>query len=159
MGQLIKKTDAQLQQDVLHELRSAAIVRELSVVVLFGLIAWAIGTATMWMTFWLASVKTGFAVRAIVAPIAFYLVSIQYFHRRHALRALFAAMLFACVELAADGAVALVVDARVYDIPRSLLGTWLPAALVLLVTWLTGIAMEQETSRDEAKWNERDSLP
>ena len=104
----------------------------------------------MWLTFWAASLRTGFAVRSIVVVVLFHLVSMEYFRRRSALGPLFVAMMFAGIEVMADGAVALEVGTRLYDIPRSMLGTWLPAALVLLVTWVTGIGMGQRTPPDEA---------
>ena len=127
---------------------ASAVVRELAVAVVLALVAWAVGTASMWLTFWVASVNTGFAVRGLIVPVAFYLVSVEYFLRRRALAPLLVAVTFTCVALMADAAVAFAFGARVYDIPRSLLGTWLPAAATLVVTWMTGIGTARPKASD-----------
>ncbi|HEY8077306.1 MAG TPA: hypothetical protein VIF62_24440 [Labilithrix sp.] len=96
-----------------------------------------ISAAAMSIALWTAPVATAaLAAHAIVVPVVFGLVATVYFRRDAPLRPAVAGVVFALLVLALDIATRALLR-RTFDV---VLGTWLPAYVALLATWITGLA-------------------
>jgi hypothetical protein len=76
----------------------------------------------------------------VVAPAFFLVASLAYFRRGSALPSVAAAALFAFVGVVFTLATAVTVPERGMASLHSVTGTWLPLALVFVVTWGVGLA-------------------
>jgi len=78
---------------------------------------------------------------AIAAPLIFAAVAKHYFGARGARGALPVALAFTAIVAALDLAVVAALIQRSFAMFSSTAGTWLPLALIFLVTWATGAIM------------------
>src|ERR1019366_8769167 len=77
---------------------------------------------------------------AIAAPIIFVVVSAVYFCWFGGTGPAATAATFVAVVILLDVFVIALLVEKSFDMFRSVLGTWLPFALIFLATWLTGLA-------------------
>ena len=103
-----------------------------------GAAGWALCVATMGLLLAVAGTGTALLLHALAAPIVFTAVSTRYFRLRGARAALPTALTFAGVTAALDLVVVAGLAQRSLATFASPLGTWLPLALIFLVTWITG---------------------
>jgi hypothetical protein len=125
--------------------------RETSMAALFALAGWTIAAAVESVAYWSGSLHTAFAVHAVASVVIFALVAFVYFRRPEALPPATTAALFALITLGLDLLAGSVFTGRGYDPARSLQGTWLPAALVLLTMWILGIGAGEPAERGPRK--------
>ncbi len=115
--------------------------RALGVLLLHALAIWAACAATIGIGTAVTSMEATLMVHAAAAPAFAAGVSAVYFHRPdHASPLLTAAVVLAFIALVDAIVVALLVQ-RSLDMFRSVLGTWLPFALILAATATTGWAL------------------
>ncbi len=115
--------------------------RALGVLLLHASVLWAACAATIGIGRAVTSLETTLVAHAAAAPVLAAAVSVLYFRRPDRLPPLVAA----CVVLAWIAVVDLFLVAltieRSLDMFRSVLGTWLPFALIFAATAATGWAM------------------
>lgn len=106
-----------------------------------ALALWVLCGATMGLGLRVASLDTALAVHAVAAPVFATLVSWLYFARFGAARPLVVASWFLAFIVAVDFLVVALLVNRSLDMFRSLIGTWIPFALIFAATLATGAAV------------------
>jgi hypothetical protein len=83
--------------------------------------------------------QTALIIHAIAAPIFFVLLSTNYFKRFHYTTPLQTALLFVGIVIGLDFFVVALLILRSTEMFTSLLGTWIPFALIFASTYMTGL--------------------
>jgi menaquinone-dependent protoporphyrinogen oxidase len=115
--------------------------RSLPRLVLHGAIGWAACAATMAALLAATTLTVALVAHAIVAPLVFAAVARHYFRGRGARDPLPTALAFVAIVALLDLVVVGGLVQRSLVLFTSLVGTWLPFALVFLVTWAVGELM------------------
>ena len=112
--------------------------RAMGVLLLHAVVIWAACAAVMGIGMAVTSLERALAVHAVAAPLVASAVSAFYF-RRHGYTSPFltASIVLATIMLVDFFLVALIIN-RSLDMFRSVLGTWLPFALIFVATAATG---------------------
>jgi hypothetical protein len=110
-----------------------------AVVLVHALVGWALCAATMGIGMAVTSLETTLIVHAIGAPVFFFLVSMVYFTKFNYTAPLQTAVIFLAFVIFMDASLVALVINRSFAMFTSLLGTWIPFALIFLSTWLTGL--------------------
>ncbi len=108
------------------------------IILAHALVGWALCDATIIIGFAVTSLDNALVVHAIAAPIIFAAVSLVYFRWFHYTRPVTTAGIFIAFVVAMDFFVVALLINRSLAMFTSLLGTWIPFALIFLSTWLTG---------------------
>jgi hypothetical protein len=120
--------------------------KKIAVILALGLLGWALCGAIMFVGMSITSLETTLVVHAIGAPIIFAMISWFYFSRLHYTPPLTTAILFLLIVMFMDFFLVALVINRSLEMFQSLLGTWIPFALIFLSTYLTGLVMEKRLS-------------
>jgi hypothetical protein len=110
-------------------------------------IGWALCAATMGIGMATTSLQNTLIIHAIGAPIFFAIVSLVYFKRFNYTTPLQTALIFVAFVITVDFLVVALLINRSLDMFASLLGTWIPFALILASTYLTGLYLERITGQ------------
>ena len=97
------------------------------------------------------SLQNTLIIHAIGAPIFFMIVSLIYFKNFNYTSPLQTAMLFTGFVIAVDFFIVALVINRSLDMFASMLGTWLPFALIFTSTYLTGLYVVNSTRHSSAR--------
>ncbi len=119
-------------------------MRQAATVVAFALVGWAFCAASIGIGFSVTSQTMALIVHAIVAPVVFAGLSFVYFTRFAYTTPLVTAALFLAVVAALDLFVVALFVLRSFAMFGSILGTWLPFALIFAATWATGLAVGRQ---------------
>lgn len=119
-------------------------------IVVYALIGWALCFATIGIGRALFPLQTALIIHAIAAPIFFVLLSMSYFQRFHFTTPLQTALLFVGIVIALDFFVVSLVILRSLEMFTSLLGTWIPFALIFASTYLTGLYLTRKPQHQAA---------
>jgi menaquinone-dependent protoporphyrinogen oxidase len=103
-----------------------------------GLAGWGLCAGVMALLLATASVKTALVLHALAAPLIFALVARHYFRRRGAREPWPVALAFTATVALLDYLVVATLVVHSFVMFGSLLGVWLPLALIFIVTWATG---------------------
>ncbi len=106
----------------------------------YAVAAWA-ASAALAALGGLATGGATVAVHAVATPLIFGAVAIGYFRARGARDPVPTAFVFTAVALVLDAVVFGLVASRSLALFASILGTWLPLALIFLVTWAVGFVV------------------
>ena len=124
---------------------------EIAVIVLFGVVGWALCGAIMFIGMSVTSMQTTLIVHAVGAPIIFATISWIYYRRFAYTRPLTTAVVFLSIVILLDIFPVATVINQSFEMFTSLIGTWIPWALIFLSTYLTGMALQaQARQRQEA---------
>ena len=114
-------------------------IKKTLIILLHAFIGWALCAATMGIGMASLSMQNALIVHAIGAPIFFTVISLFYFHKFNYTSPLRTALIFVGFVIAVDFFVVALLINRSLDMFTSLLGTWIPFALIFLSTYLTGL--------------------
>ena len=103
----------------------------------------AIGMATM-------SIENALVAHAIGAPVFFAAVSLIYFRRFSYTTPLQTALIFVGFVIVVDFFLVALVINRSLEMSASLLGTWIPFALIFTSTYLTGLVTAKNPQHESA---------
>jgi len=106
-----------------------------------AVVGWSACAAIMAGLLATTSLTAATIVHAIAAPLVFVAVAKHYFGARGARGALPVALAFTAIVATLDLAVVAVLIRRSFAMFERIGGTWLPLALIFLVTWVTGAIM------------------
>lgn len=123
--------------------------RRIMVAALFGLLGWALCGAIMFVGMAVASMQTTLISHAIGAPVIFATISWIYFTKYGYTKPLTTAIAFVAIVIFVDFFLVALVINRSLEMFTSLLGTWIPWALIFLSTYLTGLAVESRSTRTQ----------
>jgi hypothetical protein len=113
--------------------------RQILIVVLHGLVGWALCAATMGIGMAVAPLQTALIIHAIAAPVIFAVISWIYFTRFGFTPPLQAAAAFVAVVVFMDTSVVALLVQRSFEMFGSFIGTWLPFLLIFVSAYLTGL--------------------
>ena len=125
-------------------------VKKLLILLGHALVGWALCAATMGIGMAVAPIDVVLIVHAIGAPIFFAGVSLVYFSRFNYTTPLQTATAFVAVVIAMDFFVVGLAILHSLEMFTSLLGTWIPFALIFLSTYLTGWLVRKRTAASNA---------
>ncbi len=103
----------------------------------YGAVGWAVGAGVMAGLLQVASTSVAIGLHAVAVPLIFAAVSVRYFHAYGAREPLPVALTWTALVAILDASVAAFWIGSFAGL-TDLAGTWLPLALVFLVTWLVG---------------------
>jgi hypothetical protein len=121
--------------------------RQILVVVLFGLLGWALCGAIMFVGMAVTSMQTTIIAHAMGAPIIFASISWIYFTKFGYTKPLATAIAFVAIVVLVDFFLVALVINRSLEMFESVLGTWIPWVLIFFSTYLTGLAVEARSTR------------
>jgi hypothetical protein len=115
--------------------------RKITTVFVCAFVGWALCAATMGIGQATTSTQNALIIHAVLAPIFFMGVSWVYFKRFHFTTPIQTALIFTGFVMVVDFLVVALLVLRSLDMFASLLGTWIPFALIFASTYLTGLAV------------------
>ncbi len=113
-------------------------IGQISITLAHALVGWGLCGATMGIGLAKTSLRRALIIHAVAAPIIFGLISAIYFTYFGYTTVLVAAVGFVAVVIAMDFFVVALLIQRELAMFRSVLGTWLPFALIFASTYLIG---------------------
>jgi hypothetical protein len=123
--------------------------KQIAVIVLFGAVGWALCGAIMFIGMAVTSMQTTLIAHAVGAPVIFTAISWIYHTRFGYTKPLTTALVFMAIVVFLDFFPVATVINRSMEMFTSLLGTWIPWALIFLSTYLTGRAIEARKVREQ----------
>jgi hypothetical protein len=125
--------------------------KKLATLLAHAFIGWALCAATMGIGMATTSLQNTLIIHAIGAPIFFLIVSLIYFKNFSYTGPLQTAIIFVGFVIAVDFFVVALVINRSLDMFASVLGTWLPFALIFTSTYLTGVYVVKSMRHNSAR--------
>jgi hypothetical protein len=113
-------------------------VKKAATVLAFAFAGWAVCAATMGIGMSVTTVEKTLVIHAIVAPIAFGILSFVYSRRYSYTSPLRTALIFLGFVMVVDFFVVALAINRSLEMFASPLGTWIPFALLFTSTYVTG---------------------
>lgn len=113
--------------------------KKVVIVLAHGLVGWALCGAIMWIGMAVTSMETTLLVHALGAPIVFWAISSLYFRAFNYTTPLQTAIVFVAVVVFMDVFLVALIIEKSFEMFTSLLGTWIPWALIFASTYLTGL--------------------
>ncbi len=108
------------------------------ILVAHAFVGWALCAATIGIGMAVTTVNNALVIHAIAAPIFFICVSLFYFRKFNYTTPLQTASYFLAFVVAMDFFIVAMLINRSFEMFASILGTWLPFALIFASTYLTG---------------------
>jgi hypothetical protein len=102
-------------------------------------VGWVLCAATMGIGMSVTSMNNTLIIHAIGAPIFFACVSLFYFRTFNYTAPLQTALIFIAFVIAMDFFLVAMLINRSFEMFTSLLGTWIPFALIFMSTYITGL--------------------
>lgn len=118
--------------------------KKIITIVIHGFLIWLLCGATIGIGRSLMKMETVLVIHAIGAPLFAAGVSAVYFVKFSYTKPLPTAIFFLLIIMIMDAGLVAPVFEKNYDMFRSILGTWIPFALILLSTCLTGILVKRK---------------
>ena len=115
-----------------------------------ALVGWALCAATMGIGMAVTSLGNTLIAHAIGAPIFFAIVSLVYFNKFNFTTPLQTATIFIAFVIAMDVFLVAMLINRSFEMFTSLLGTWIPFALIFTSTYLTGLLAPRSSRSNTA---------
>jgi hypothetical protein len=113
--------------------------RKIITLFVHAFVGWALCAATMGIGMATTSIENALIIHALGAPIFFIIVSLVYFKKFNYTTPLQTALIFVGFVITVDFFVVALLINQSLDMFASLLGTWIPFALIFTSTWLTGL--------------------
>jgi hypothetical protein len=114
-------------------------------------VGWVLCFATIGVGRAITSMEITLIVHAILAPIFFAIVSLVYFHKFNFTTPLQTAVIFIAFVMAMDFFVVAILINKSFEMFASLLGTWVPFALIFAATYLTGLIIRRSLHKQGYK--------
>ena len=114
-------------------------IKKIFTILVHAFIGWALCTASMVIGMATMSLESALIVHAIGAPIFFTFISLIYFKKFNYTTPLQTALIFVSFVIVVDFFVVALMINRSLDMFASLLGTWIPFALIFTSTYVTGL--------------------
>lgn len=113
------------------------------IILAHAFVGWVLCAATMGIGMAVTSLENTLIIHAIAAPIFFAGVSLVYFRKFNFTTPVQTAMIFVAFVIAMDFFLVATLINRSLEMFTSLLGTWIPFALIFLSTWFIGLFVNQ----------------
>lgn len=113
--------------------------RRIVIILIHAFIGWALCFATIGIGRAITTMQTTLIAHAILAPIFFAVISLVYFRKFNFTPPLPTALIFIAFVVAMDLFVVAILINKSFEMFASLLGTWIPFALIFTSTYVTGL--------------------
>ena len=120
--------------------------KKIMIVLAHAFVGWMLCAAIMGIGMSLTSLNNVLIIHAIAAPIFFAGISLVYFRKFNYTAPLQTAFIFIAFVVAMDFFVVAMLINRSFEMFASLLGTWIPFALIFISTYLTGLFVTRKKS-------------
>ena len=120
-------------------------IKKLMIILAHGVVGWALCGAIIWIGMAVTSMQNTLILHAIGAPIIFGAIASIYFRAFNYTTPLQTAILFVSVVIFMDFFVVALLIEQSFAMFASLLGTWIPWALIFTSTYLTGLYVTKRT--------------
>jgi hypothetical protein len=117
-------------------------------ILVHAFVGWVLCAATMGIGMSVTSLNSALIIHAIAAPIFFVSVSLVYFRRFNYTTPLQTAFSFIAFVITMDFFVVALLINRSFEMFASLLGTWIPFALIFIATYLTGLSSVARSNQE-----------
>jgi hypothetical protein len=114
-------------------------IKKAVIVLAHGLVGWALCGAIIWIGMAFMSMENTLIAHAIGAPIIFGVISAIYFKTFNYTTPLRTAIAFVAVVVFMDVFLVALIIEKSFAMFASLIGTWIPWALIFASTYLTGL--------------------
>jgi hypothetical protein len=121
-------------------------VYKIVIILIHALVGWALCAATMGIGMAVTSLDTALIIHAFAAPIFFIAISLFYFRKYNYTTPLQTAGIFLAFVMVMDFFIVAMLINHSFAMFSSLLGTWLPFALIFASTFITGIFVRKGQS-------------
>ncbi len=121
--------------------------RKILIILAHAFVGWALCTATMVIGMATMSLESALIVHAIGAPIFFTAISLIYFNKFNYTTPLQTALIFVSFVIVVDFFVVALMINQSLEMFASLLGTWIPFALIFTSTYVTGLLTVRRSGR------------
>jgi len=125
-------------------------IKKVTAVLIYAFVGWALCGATMGIGMATASIENALIIHAIAAPVVFAIVSFIYFRKFNYTTPAQTATSFVGFVIAMDFFVVAMLINKSLEMFGSLLGTWIPFALIFTATYLTGLFTVKSPKRTTA---------
>ena len=122
---------------------------KIAILLAHAFVGWLLCAATMGIGMALLPIGTALIVHAIAAPIFFTILSLIYFTRFNYTTPLRTASVFVAFVILVDFFVVALLINKSLDMFTSLIGTWIPFALIFASTYLTGLFVQQQVRKNK----------
>ncbi len=119
-------------------------MKKFVIILVHAFIGWVLCAATMGIGMATMALEKTLIAHAIGAPIFFAVVSLVFFRKFNYTTPLQTAMIFVGFVIAVDFFVVALIINRSLEMFASLLGTWIPFALIFASTYLTGVSVSKK---------------
>ena len=119
---------------------------KIAILLAHAFVGWMLCAATMGIGMAATTLNNALIIHAVAAPIFFAGVSLVYFRKFNYTAPLRTALIFVAFVIAMDFFLVAMVINRSFDMFTSLLGTWIPFALIFTSTYLTGLFVLRKKS-------------
>ena len=119
-------------------------MKKFVIVFTHAFVGWVLCAAMMGIGLATVTLETALIIHALGAPIFFAIVSLVYFRKFNYTTPLQTAIIFVGFVIAVDFFVVALLINRSLEMFTSLLGTWIPFALIFASTFLTGIFVSRK---------------
>jgi len=109
------------------------------IILIHAFVGWVLCFATIGIGMVVTSLQTALIVHAIAAPIFFAGISLVYFRKFNFTTPIQTALIFTTFIITMDFFIVAMLINRSFEMFTSLLGTWIPFALIFASTYLTGL--------------------
>ncbi len=113
-------------------------IRKVIIILAHSFVGWALCGATMGIGMATTSIENALVIHAIGGPVFFGFISLVYFRKFNYTTPLQTAMIFVVFVIVVDFLLVALLINRSLEMFTSLLGTWIPFALIFAATYLTG---------------------
>jgi hypothetical protein len=120
-------------------------VSKTAILLAHAFVGWMLCAATMGIGMAVTSLNNALIVHAVAAPVFFAGISLVYFRKFNYTKPLQTALVFIAFVIAMDFFVVAMLINRSFEMFTSLLGTWIPFALIFTSTYLTGILVGRKS--------------
>jgi len=118
-------------------------IAKIAIILVHAFIGWALCFATIGIGRAITTMQTTLIVHAILAPLFFAVVALIYFLKFNFTTPLQTAIIFTAFVISMDVFVVAILINRSFEMFTSLLGTWIPFALIFASTYLTGYFVQR----------------
>ena len=122
-------------------------IKKIMIILAHALIGWALCGATMGIGLATMPLEDALIVHALAAPVFFTGISLVYFQKFNYTTPFQTALIFVGFVIAMDFFVVALLINRSLDMFASLLGTWIPFALIFVATYLRGVMVRRSAER------------
>ena len=120
--------------------------RKTIIVMIHAFVGWMLCAATMGIGMAATTLDAALIIHAIAAPVFFAGISLIFFRRFNYTTPLLTAGIFTIFVIAVDFFVIAMLINRSFAMFASVLGTWIPFALIFVSTWITGLFVTRKSN-------------